>query len=363
LPFVNIDDDRPGLDIVIPSGGLQTTENGMGTATFTVALKSRPTATVTIAVSSNNTDEGKVTSPATLTFTSSGNNWSSPQMVVITGQQDQVADGPQLYQVKLANAVSTDGNYNGKFATQVDVTNIDDDQPGYIVSADPALQTTEKGGKATFNVSLKSKPPGTTTVSLGLSSSNPKEGTVSPSSLSFSAADWDKPDLHPVTITGIDDKKADGDVGYQITFTPDAAYGAPAPTPVPVTNLDDDVIGVTVTPLTCSTTPTTTATFSVRLTSQPSASVTIPLASDSPLVGSASPESLTFTTATGVLGGWDTAQTVTVTGLDDGSMGVPKAYNIVTGSASAPGETTGYNGYMTIDDVSCTNTTPPPATP
>jgi Calx-beta domain-containing protein len=353
LPFINVDDDQPGLDIK-PTSGLQTAELNETSTTFTVALRSRPTANVSIALSSSSPGEGKV-SPTMLTFTSSGSSWSTPQTVTVTGVQDEVADGPQTYQVKLANAVSTDSNYGGKFGSQLDVTNIDDDQPGYNVEAESTLQTTEKGGKATFSVTLKSKPAGVTIVTLGLSSSNKNEGTVSPSSLMFAAADWNEP--HVVTVTGVDDKKVDGDVSYQIKFGADMSYGAAAPAALAVTNVDDDTLGVLVASNSCVTTPGTTATFTIRLNSQPSAPVTIPLSSDTPMVGAVSPESLTFTSASGV-GGWDTPQTVTVTGLDDMSVGMMTAYKIITGTASAVGETTGYDGFTDAADVSCTNTTP-----
>ncbi|HKO48042.1 MAG TPA: Calx-beta domain-containing protein, partial [Polyangiaceae bacterium] len=345
LPFVNTDDDHPGVRVVA-APNLTTAEKNAGTATFTVELLSQPMSSVSIGVSSSNTAEGKV-SPATLSFTTG--NWSMPQTVTITGVQDDVADGPQTYQVKLANAVSVDNGYNGKFATQLAVQNIDDDQPGYTVDADPALQTTEKGGQATFNVTLNSKPAGTTTVTLGLSSSNTKEGTVSPSSLVFSAANWDQPQL--VTVTGVDDKTVDGDVGYTIVFAADTDYGGPNPAPVALTSIDNG-LGVLVTPTMCSTTTGTTATFTLQLNSAPSGDVTISLSSDTPTMGTVSPESVTFS-ASGV-SSWDIPQTVTVTGVSDG------AYQIITSNASAPGETTGYNGFTNVADVSCTNTSNPP---
>jgi hypothetical protein len=353
LPFINIDDDHPGIEVDAASL-LQTTEKDQGTATFTVALKSQPTANVSIGASSSNTGEGTV-SPSSLLFTPG--NWSTPQTVTITGVQDDVADGTQTYQVRLANASSPgsngDPNYNGKFATQLDVQNADDDKPGYAVSAASSTQTTEKGGQVTFSVTLKSKPAGSASVTLGLSSGNPNEGTVAPSSLVFTAADWDQP--HPVTVTGVDDKKADGDVGYQISFGADGSYGAPAPTALALTNVDDDVIGVTVTSTACATTPGTTATFTVRLDSQPSANVTIALSSDTPTEGTVAPDSVTFTHSG--TGAWDTPQTVTVTG-QSGTAGMMTAYKIITADASAPTETTGYNGYNMIADVSCVNTAP-----
>ena len=55
-----------------------------------------------------------------------------------------------------------------------------------------------------------------------------------------------------------------------------------------------------------------TATFTVVLTAQPTADVTIALSSSDTTEGTVSPASLTFTGAN-----WNTPQTVTVTGVDD----------------------------------------------
>src|SRR5256885_659345 len=62
----NTDDDTAGISVV-PTSGLTTTEGG-GTATFTVALTSQPTANVTIGLSSSDLIEWTV-APASLTFT------------------------------------------------------------------------------------------------------------------------------------------------------------------------------------------------------------------------------------------------------------------------------------------------------
>jgi len=63
---VNTNDDTAGIT-VNPTSGLQTTEAG-GTSTFTVRLNSRPTANVTITLTSTKPAEASV-SPTTLTFT------------------------------------------------------------------------------------------------------------------------------------------------------------------------------------------------------------------------------------------------------------------------------------------------------
>jgi subtilisin-like proprotein convertase family protein len=112
----------PGTTVT-PTSGLVTTEAG-GTATFTVALKSVPTADVTIGLSSSDTTEGTV-SPSSLLFTPA--NALTPQVVTVTGVDDFLSDGDQLYTLVTAPAVSADAGYAGLDAADVSVTNTDDD--------------------------------------------------------------------------------------------------------------------------------------------------------------------------------------------------------------------------------------------
>ena len=89
-----------------------------------------------------------------------------------------------------------------------------------------------------------------------------------------------------------------------------------------------------------------TATFTVVLTAPPTADVTIDLSSADPTEGTVASASLTFTAAD-----WDTAQTVTVTGVDEGIVDGDIAYSIVTTATSAD---TVYDG-IEVADVSVTN--------
>jgi hypothetical protein len=89
----------------------------------------------------------------------------------------------------------------------------------------------------------------------------------------------------------------------------------------------------------------------VVLTSQPQDTVTIPISSNTPTEGTVSTDSLVFTAAN-----WNVAQSVTVTGVNDGTSGAMTQYLVVTGAATSPGDA-GYNGYDATD-VTCTNSTP-----
>src|SRR5207249_410276 len=106
----------------------------------------------------------------------------------ITGVNDAIADGNIAYSIVTAAASSSDGNYNGLNASDVSVTNTDNDTAGITVNPTSGLTTTEAGGTATFSVVLDSQP--TANVTIGLSSNNTAEGTVSTGSLTFTPANW-----------------------------------------------------------------------------------------------------------------------------------------------------------------------------
>ncbi|MFN7982972.1 MAG: Calx-beta domain-containing protein, partial [Vicinamibacterales bacterium] len=345
VSLTNIDNDTAGFTVT-PTSGLTTTEGG-GTATFTIVLTSQPTANVAVGLSSSNIAEGTV-SPSSVTFTNG--NWNTPQTVTVTGVDDHVVDGNVAYTIVTAAATSSDVHYNGLDPADVSVTNTDNDAAGFTVTPTSGLTTTEAGGPATFTIVLTSQP--TANVTVGLSSSNTAEGTVSPSSVVFTNANWNTPQT--VTVTGVDDHVVDGNVSYTITTaaatSSDTNYNGVNPADVSVTNTDNDAAGFTVTPTSGLTTTEAggTATFTIVLTSQPTANVTIGLTSSNTAEGTVSPSSVTFTS-----GNWNTPQTVTVTGVDDFLVDGAVAYSIVT--AAATSSDLNYSG-LNASDVSVTNT-------
>jgi hypothetical protein len=308
--FVFIPGPTPGF-AVTPTTGLVTSEAGQQ-ATFTVALQTRPTADVTINVNSSNNAEGFV-SPASLTFTA--DNWNVPQTVTVTGVDDALVDGPVAYSVILSAAASTDPNYNGMTPPSVSLVNADDESGGFVVSPTGGLTTTEAGGQATFTVRLTTAP--TADVSINLTSSDTTEGTVSPTSLTFNASNWNQDQT--VTITGVDDFVADGNVPYTIitgaATSADPNYNGFNPPDVTVVNQDNDtaVLNIVAPTNGFQVVEGGVNTYTVALNSQPTANVTISIASsDTAQGGTPSPSSLTFTPAN-----WNIPQNVNFSGADD----------------------------------------------
>jgi len=143
---------------------------------------------VSIALSSNDTTEGTV-SPgdvglhARQLFGAADGDHQSVN--------DDMQDGNQPYRILTAPAVSNDAGYSGMDATNVELTNIDDDSAGITVSApNQPLVTSESGGSATFTVVLNSQPASAPYVTIPVQSSNTAEGTVSVSNLKFTTDNW-----------------------------------------------------------------------------------------------------------------------------------------------------------------------------
>lgn len=307
---LNVDDETAGVTIA-PRSTLETSESG-AQATFTVRLNTKPTADVSFALSVSDTTEASI-SVSSLTFTPV--NWNAPQTVTLTGLDDNTADGGQPYFVVFGAGTSTDARYNGFVVANVNAINHDNDTPGLELVDAVNLTTSEApGGTASFKVRLRSRP--TDPVTLTLASSNTAEGTVAPTTLTFTRDNWNG--LQTVTLTGVNDDIADGPQAYAVTIavaSADAGYNGLSVGNVPVTNTDNDTAGVNVvpsiSPLTVSEAGTST-TFTLQLTSQPTQTVTIPIAVSNAAEATVSPASVSFNETD-----WNSVKTVTITGLGD----------------------------------------------
>ena len=331
LEVVNEDNDTPGIFVSDVSGQLR--EDG-GQAMVQIKLLTQPTENVEIPLSLSNTAEASL-STASLTFTSQ--NWSDAQTVTVSPIDDAIADGDQSFQLILGAANTNDTAYKGMIGSRVSLTNLDDDSPGYFMSA-LSSSTRENGDTATFTIRLKTQP--TSDVTLTPSSSDTDEGTISPASVTFTSENWNT--AQTLTLAGVDDSLEDGPQNYRITWaTPtsnDSNYSALRPNTIEAVNRDDDQFGFIVS----STTGTTheaggTSTFTVKLKSQPAANVTINLSSSNVQEGTVSPTFLTFTPKN-----WETAQTVTVTGVQDNQEDDTQNYRIISDASSS--EDANYQG-------------------
>jgi uncharacterized protein DUF4347/Big-like domain-containing protein len=201
-----------------------------------------------------------------------------------------------------------------------------------------------------FNVVLTSKPIANVTLSL-LSSDNSEGVVTSPANktLTFTPANWNQ--VQSVTATGVNDDIQDGNISYNINLTAsssDTEYQGKT-AQATLINSDDDTAGLMVTTTDATTDESgATATFTVVLKSEPSTDVTVTLASANSAEGgvtSPATKTLSFNAAN-----WDTAQPVSVTGVDDNSVDGTVNYTVNISSSSVDAN---YNNLS--DSVSLSN--------
>ena len=98
--------------------------------------------------------------------------------------------------------------YAGLNTPDVVLSNLDDETPGFLISAISG-NLVEKGGSATFTVKMTSQP--TSSVDIPLLVSDTSEATVAGDNathLSFTTSNWNAD--HVVTLSAVDDSESDG---------------------------------------------------------------------------------------------------------------------------------------------------------
>ena len=352
---LTITDDDAAPDATLALSSTSISENGgVATVTATLSRRSAQATTVTVQGVSGAYSVGSGAASRIVIAAGATSSGGGAALTAVDNDVD-AADRQVTVTAVLANGHGVGTVSGGGVA----LTLTDDDTAGLAV--DPAtstgsrLVTTESGGTATFTVKLATEPTGD--VEIGVASSDTGEGTVGPSTLAFTTTSWST--AQTVTLTGVDDAAADGNRDYTVTLTidqantADANYDALPAVTVYARNRDNE-FGLNVGAVSGQATEGGgggMATFTVALRTQPAAAVTVSVSSRDASEGSVSPPSLTFTG--GATGNWNTAQTVTVTGvqdtIDDGTV----IWAVRLDPASGDGD---YNTSSVEEDVSVTTT-------
>ena len=359
------DDDTPGLAVVPATATdaavrpLRTSESG-GTATFTVALTTRPTGAVVLDLASLNTAEGTVL-PTALTFAATA--WNTAQPVTLTGVDDDMAtppnppDGNQNYNVTLTTTSTADVDYNALAVVTVYAVNADNEY-GLDLSVG-AVTVTEAGGAATFTVALITQPSAAVTVAV--SSLDSSEGRVSPAALTFAATAWNT--AQTVRVTGVDDAIHDGPVTWQVRLdssSGDSNYHGLADLDVSVITTDDETAPDVTLALASASIAENGGTTAVR--------ATLTRASGAATTVTVTPEAGAYTVGSGAAGTIvipagqtaNSGDTATVIAVDDtihqGSVGRSTTVTATVANPVGTGSVTG--AALTLTD----NEAPPGAT-
>lgn len=305
VPVAVADDDQ--LTIATSASSVAVIEGS--TTTLLVSLTAQPTATTTVTLSASTAAELSV-SPATLTFTTS--SWSTAQAVSITGQPD----------LDLVHESGTLTLTAAGLPTRTLTTTVTDDDVQAVVAANTAVVVGE-GLTTQVGVSLRYQPSGTVTVAVASSATG--AATVTPATLSFTAADYATPKT--VTISGVQDMDL-ADATATIALT---AAGATSGS-IAVTVDDDDVQAVVVASGSVTVGEDASTQVGVSLRYQPSSTVTVSLASNATAVATVTPATLTFTSAD-----YATPKPVTIAGVADADLadGTAVIAATATGATSA----------------------------
>ena len=170
-----------------------------------------------------------------------------------------------------------------------------------------------EGGSASYTVVLDTQPTNDVTITVAPSSGDDKDLTASPDTLTFTNSDWSM--QQTVTVLAAED--ADSENGTaQFTHTvagPGTPYDGLTAPGVTATEIDNDPPGLTVSETDLSVPEGGSASYTVRLVTQPTDVVTITVervTGDEDLT--ASPDTLTFTNSN-----WSMQQTVTILAAED----------------------------------------------
>ena len=303
------DDEDPAVTVsfgsatyTVPEGNIQS---------VTVSLSADPERRVVIRISAAGQDgagsaDYSIT-PASLTFNSGD---TEQKTFTFTATHDTVDDDGES--VKLSfRSLPTGVTASGTTETVVSIT--DDDDPQVSVKFGASTYPVAEGGSVEVTVTLSADPE--RTVVIPITTTN--QGTATdadyrdvPASVTFSAGGSLE---QTFSVTATDDRIDDDGESVRLRFgtLPDrVSTGSPSAATVSIT--DDDVAGVTLSKTSLGIAEGSSGDYTVVLTSEPTANVTIEFNAPAGSDLRVSPASHTFTNAN-----WETLQTVTVSAVHD----------------------------------------------
>ena len=341
------DDPKPVVSVAGPAGEVSyVSENVKDPVTFTLTLMGQSAGDVTVDYATGEAgllglltarqglagateDEDYAGTLGTVTFTSG----QTTKTVTVQVTDDEVSEETEFFGFKISKPQGAD--LRGQRSEDVaDVGLVDDDARGVTIAPtsigldEPASGETAVVGSYTVN--LNSKPTDTATVTIG--GSDPAVSlsgdTLTNSQLTFTTTNWNT--AQTITVTPVKDDNA---VGETVTLTHTLSggdYARIAADSVTINLTDSDTRNVVLSrpSLTLTEGDAAGMTYTVRLATEPSGSVSVSITGHSGTDLTLSTTTLTFT-----VDDWDDAQTVTVTAEEDDD-GVTDAVATLTHTAS-----------------------------
>ncbi|MBD2682121.1 MULTISPECIES: DUF4347 domain-containing protein [Nostoc] len=221
------DDIQPTISIVDKSG-----KEDSGNVVLTVKLSNASSDVITVDYNTSNDSAIANVDYTPVTGTLTFNPGVTTQTIAVPILNDSFNEASERFFVNLTNATNATIADN-----QANATITDNDVAGFSILPVNGLVTNEAGATANFSIQLTSQP--TADVTLSLSSSNVNEGTVSVSSVTFTAANWNI--AQTLTVIGVNDGVADDNIAYQIitgaAVSSDVKYNNVNPLDIDVVNI------------------------------------------------------------------------------------------------------------------------------
>ena len=342
-----LDDEE--VPVTVKFGRADYTVAEGGTVEVTVTLNRDPKRTVTIPIDTDNqngaggADYSGV--PSSVTF----NSGDRSVAFTVTATQDSDDDDGESVRLSFgaltAVAAVTAGTPS---ASTISIT--DDDDPIVRVSFKESSYDVNEGGSVNVKLTL-SEAPGRS-VTIQIDSTNRGGATTDdysvPGAVTFGRNDTEQSISFRATQDSLDDD--DESVGLALSSTLPDRVEAGSPSSATVSITDDDGRGVLITPTALTVPEGRSRTYTVKLTSQPIADVTVTInkSGSTTVTHDATNNMLTFTAAT-----WATNQTVRVSAAEDDADHLDEMATISHTVTSTDGD---YSGASASDvDVTVTD--------
>ena len=313
---------------------------------YTAALATEPTGEVTVTISGH-AGTAVTLDKTTLTFTT--DNWDTAQTVTVSATQNAATA-----KVTLAHTVAG-ADYGSVTAEPVvvSVVGVAGQQQTIQVGVSSSTQTltVPEGGANSYTLVLGSRPTGD--VAVGVTLPTGTDLTLDKTTLTFTSTNWDV--AQTVTVTAAEDDDGVTDAGVTLTHTVSGGgYGSTTVPDVEVSITENDTAGLVLskTGLTVTEGDAAGSSYTVKLATRPSGSVSVTISGHDGADLSLSGTTLSSNQLTFTVDDWNAAQTVTVkAGHDDDGAADTAALTHTASGGDYAGITADLPVTVTDDDT------------
>lgn len=238
---VDSEDEAYAFDILLPDG-YTVSEDG-GEQIFAIALTAAPESEVRVAITSDDATEG-VPNVSELIF--SPENWNDPQLVLVTGVDDDEIDGNVPFAIHIGPVQTADPNYAELAERTIIFETIDNESPASdLIFSTHEVSVHEGGTTGELYIKLATPPKDQAEVTVRFESEDPSVARLYPQELVFNDANWDTPQVALVKAYTDFVNAGNKTVTVRVTTTSDetcstSCYQGREYDPVIVTVIDTD---------------------------------------------------------------------------------------------------------------------------